>query len=156
MKKLFIRLACAVFVLSMVACGKESSALKNIEGTWGLIRTEYTISGGTEESGYEEYNPFAPSSSDDTKFVIIHTVDKNYLVTSYGWNKQKSSWGVPHNTTWIINGNKVLMEESELEFILKLSSDTFSLERTFERMEDGEKNVYYNKFIFRKMSDLLE
>ena len=164
MKKVsFCFLVVAFFVLS---CGKDSSINNNIEGIWGLTHLEsYTKRDGVivdQEKG--DYNPYSPTGNEGLKLSIINTVDSNYSVTYYCWDKKLASWEPQFKRTWLIQGSKVIIDGLEEECSVLLTADTMTLEGYDESdvslsgldLGDTVKEVFYEKLVFRKMSDLSE
>ena len=124
-----------------------------IEGTWGLIHYETRAEGLVASQSKGDCNPFAPVGDDDLKLVILNTSGNDYLVTYYSWNRSNNEWRSSRKESWTIDGNQLFRGASDNPSQLSFSSDSFTMESSFETTLLGQRVYSYSKYVFKKMRE---
>lgn len=152
MKKVLFLATLFVSIICFSACSDDDGGfdLNQIEGTWGLIKTEgYYVENGNKVSVNLDYNPFDPKE-DDQKIVIKKISDNKYNIITYYYTDSK--WLEEENSNFSLDGKTMIPEDlEELEFenskLLNVTQEQLIMETTVN-LTDIEG---YAKATFKRM-----
>lgn len=143
----FIGMAVVAIIMSLnfAACGddEEEIDVNQLEGTWGLVRSEgwELCSEETEKDEWNESSdPFNPDR-DCEKIVIKKLTDNNYSVMGFNYSgSQWNKYGNSQNVT--LNGHTLVVENSDGYFdsyanpvIEVLTSDKLVLRYKYDNVQ---------------------
>ena len=151
MKKYLFMIALLASMFSFSACSDDDDEIdvKQLEGTWGLIRDEgYEYDEDGKDSWNDPYDPANPSD-DSEKLIISKISDNTYSVVHYEY--YNGTWHSYATEKFTLNGNKLIPVDGDSEgFNVKLLSANSKL-LVIEIKGKDEYGDMYNKMTYKRM-----
>ena len=141
-----------VMSVNFAACSDDDEDIdvNQLEGTWGLTRTEgYYYEEGERISWDETFDPENPTE-DCEKVVISKVSDNTYSMVHYGYSNNK--WNQYETEKFTLNGDNMLpVDEEDVDVSSAKIVTANSKELAIELRGTDEDGDFYDKMTYKRL-----